>query len=184
MYYTYDELLLFKFGRLGTNVLIDKTVQIHNPQELFIGDNSRIDAFCILAGKINIGNNVHLASFCLLNGGKSGLTLEDFTGFAYGVYIFTSTDDYAGESLTNATIPAKYKNIFEKEVIVKKHSIIGSKSTIFPGVIISEGTSVGAMSLVNRNTLPWKIYFGIPAKILGDRSKALLELEKLYLDYK
>jgi galactoside O-acetyltransferase len=113
MYYTNDELILLNFGRLGTNVLIDKTVEIHKPKELFIGDNSRIDANCILNGKINIGNNVHIASFCLLNGGKSGLTLEDFTGFAFGVYIFTSTDDYTGESLTNATIPAKYKNIFE-----------------------------------------------------------------------
>jgi acetyltransferase-like isoleucine patch superfamily enzyme len=38
-----------------------------------------------------------------------------------------------------------------------------------PGVILEEGTSVGAMSLVLKSTEPWSIYVGSPAKRLKER---------------
>ena len=51
-----------------------------------------------------------------------------------------------------------------------------------PGSILEEGTSIGAMSLVQSNTEPWSIYVGSPAKKLKSRSKDLLKLEKQYLN--
>jgi len=50
-----------------------------------------------------------------------------------------------------------------------------------PGVMLAEGSSIGAMSLVRKSTDPWTIYCGNPAKKLKKRSKELLVLEKLYL---
>ncbi|SEH05458.1 dTDP-4-amino-4%2C6-dideoxy-D-glucose acyltransferase [Candidatus Venteria ishoeyi] len=101
---------------------------------------------------------------------------------AYKVQIFTRSDDYSGETLTNSTIPEKYRNVLKKEVFVGKHSIVGAGSIIMPGVILAEGTSVGAMSLVRKNTIPWSIYLGSPAKKLKDRKKDLLLLEKQFLE--
>lgn len=49
-------------------------------------------------------------------------------------------------------------------------------------MILEEGCSVGAMSLVTRSTEPWKIYSGIPAKQIKDRRKDLLVYEKKYLE--
>ena len=57
--------------------------------------------------------------------------------------------------------------------------IIGTQSVILPDVTIGEGSSVGAMSLVNRSLEPWGVYFGVPARRLKERSKDLLELEKM-----
>jgi galactoside O-acetyltransferase len=54
-----------------------------------IGDYSRIDDFYVLSGKITIGRNVHIAVFCNLAGGEPGLTMEDFSGLAYHVNVFT-----------------------------------------------------------------------------------------------
>jgi len=59
--------------------------------------------------------------------------------------------------------------------------IIGTCSVILPGVTIEEGTSVGAMSMVVKSTLPWSVYFGVPAKKIKDRSRDLLDLERAYL---
>ncbi|WP_069469907.1 acyltransferase [Candidatus Marithrix sp. Canyon 246] len=42
--------------------------------------------------------------------------------------------------------------------------IVGAGSVIMPGVIVDEGTSIGAMSLVRKKTEPWSIYIGNPAK--------------------
>ena len=76
---------------------------------------------------------------------------------------------------------AKYKKEIFRPVTLGKHVIVGANSTILPGVSISEGCSVGAMSLVNKSTDPWGIYFGIPARRIKDRKKNILELEKSFL---
>ena len=94
----------------------------------------------------------------------------------YGV-----SDDYSGESLTNPMLPDKFRNVMEGAVTIKKHSIIGTGSTILPNVTIGEGCSVGSMSLVNKSIDAWGIYVGIPCKRIKERKKTLLELEKEFL---
>lgn len=180
-YYTQEELGRMGFKYIGDNVKISDKASIYNHEKIEIGDNSRIDDFCIISGKIQLGKNVHIAPFCLVAGGEKGIIFEDFTGLAYHVQVFTQSDDYSGQTMTNPTIPEKYKNEFKKEVILKKHAIIGAGSMILPGVIIEEGTSIGAMSLVRKNTIPWSIYLGNPAKKLKSRSKNLLNLEEEYM---
>lgn len=181
-YYEKEELEKIGFKYLGKNVKISNKASIYNPEHISIGDNSRIDDFCVLSGKILIGKNVHIAVFCNLAGGEEGIVIEDFSGLAYGVHIFTQSDDYTGMTLTNPTIPDKYKAETKKPVLIKKHVIIGAGSILFPGVTIEEGCSIGAMSLVTKSTESWKIYYGIPAKPIKDRKKNMLEYEKKYQD--
>ncbi len=170
------------FKAVGENVLISDKASIYNSELIEIGDNSRIDDFCILSGNIQIGRNVHITPMCLIAGGSEGIIMEDFTTYAYGVKIFSQSDDYSGETMANSTVPAQYKNEFKKQVIIKKYSVIGAGSSVMPGVTISEGTSVGAMSLVLENTLPWSIYAGVPVKRLKDKSKEMLNLVNNYLN--
>lgn len=180
-YYSTQDLETLGFKSIGKNVKISDKASIYNCEEIEIGDNSRIDDFCVISGNISIGKYVHITPMCLVAGGEKGIIFEDFTTLAYGVKIFTQSDDYSGETMCNSTIPKKFKKEFKKEIIVKKHSIIGAGSIIMPGVILEEGTSVGAMSLVLKSTKPWGIYAGSPAQRLKDRKKELLELEKQYI---
>ena len=71
----------------------------------------------------------------------------------------------------------------KKKLFLGEFSIVGAGSVIMPGVILAEGTSIGAMSLVVTNTTSWSIYIGNPAKKLKDRKKDLLELKKQYLKH-
>lgn len=167
--------------KVGRNVKISDRAAIHNPQDIEIGDNSRIDDFCVLSGKITIGRNVHIAVFCNIAGGEQGVILEDFSGLAYGVHVFSQSDDYSGRTLTNPTVPDKFKKETKKIVLIKKHSIVGTSSIIFPGVTLEEGTSVGAMTMVTKSTEPWSIYFGAPAEKIKDRRRDLLAFETSYL---
>jgi len=68
------------------------------------------------------------------------------------------------------------------QVVLEKHVIIGSGSVIMPNLLISEGVSIGALSFVKESLLPWRMYGGIPAKFLKNRSKKILELEKDMID--
>ncbi|MGV1060031.1 acyltransferase [Clostridium perfringens] len=179
-YYSKEQLLEMGVRHVGDNVKISKKVSIYEPEKMYFDDNCRVDDFCVLSGKVRLGKNVHIAVFCNVAGGDEGVIMEDFSGLAYYSNVFTRSDDYSGKSLTNPTIPEQYKYVKKQKVVIGRHSIVGASSIIFPGVILAEGTSVGAMTLVTKNTEPWKIYVGVPAKVIGDRSKELLEFEKIY----
>lgn len=171
-----------KFKSLGNNVLISDKASIYNADQIEIGDNSRIDDFCVIAGKVSIGRNVHIAIFCNIAGGSEGVQLDDFAGLAYGCHVFSQSDDYTGRTLTNPTVPTIYKNEIKKAVHIGRHCIVGTNSLIFPGVFLKDGCAVGAMSVVTKSTEEWSVYSGIPAKKIKDRKRDLLVLEQAYLN--
>ena len=177
-FYDEDELKQLGFRAVGDNVLISKKTSIYGAENISIGNNVRIDDFCILSGSITIGNYVHIAAFCALFGGGEGIVFMDFSGISSRVSIYAASDDYSGETMTNPTVPEKYKKVTQKQVVLNKHVIIGSGATVLPGVTLGEGTAVGAMSLVNKSTNPWGVYMGNPARLVIARSKNLLLLEE------
>jgi acetyltransferase-like isoleucine patch superfamily enzyme len=180
-YYTKEQLEKMGFGALGRSVKISNKASFYNCSSIKIGDNSRVDDFCVISGRVEIGRNVHITPQCLLSGGEKGLIIEDFVALAYGVKVFTQSDDYSGETMTNSTVPKKYKNELKLPVRVGRHSIIGAGSIILPGVVVGEGVSIGANSLVLESTENWSVYVGSPAKRIKSRKKDLLKLEQEYL---
>lgn len=172
-----NDLLKINFKFLGKNVKVSDKSSIYNPELIEIGDNSRIDDFCVISGKVTIGKYVHIAVFCNVAGGSEGIVLHDFSGLAYGCQLFTQSDDYSGQTLTNPTVPDKYKSEIKKSINVGRHCIVGTGSFIFPGVHLAEGTAIGAASVVRKSTEAWSIYLGNPARKIKSRSKKLIELE-------
>jgi acetyltransferase-like isoleucine patch superfamily enzyme len=182
MFLDEDQVKSIGFKSIGLNVKISADSRFYNPSKISIGNNSRIDDYCVISDNVVIGNNVHITVNCSIAAPVATVTIADFVGIAAGSRIFSSSDDYSGNALTNATIPQKFTNVKHAEVMIRKHVIIGAGSTIFPGVEIMEGCAIGAMSLVNKSTDPWGIYVGVPARKLKDRSKDLKKLEELYLN--
>lgn len=180
-FYTEKELKNLGLKKYGINVLISKKCSIYWANNICIGDNVRIDDFCILSGNISIGNYVHIAAYCGMFGGEGGIIMEDFTGISSRSAIYAVSDDYSGEFLTNPTIDSEYKNVISKTVKLEKHSLIGTNCTVLPGVTIKQGTSIGACSLITKDCEEWGIYVGVPAKRIKERSKKLLDLEKKFL---
>ncbi|PSW35767.1 O-acetyltransferase [Photobacterium phosphoreum] len=183
-YLTSNELKELNFKYLGNNVQISEKASIYNPELISIGNNSRVDDFCLLSGNIQIGANCHITPMCLVAGGEPGIIIGDFVALAYGVKVFSQSDDYSGLTMTNSTVPKKYKNEKKEKVIIEDHVIIGANSVIFPGVNVLVGTSVGACSLLIKSTDEWSIYIGNPAEKLKLRSKKILELEKQFKENK
>ncbi len=177
---TTQQLQKLNFQKLGNDVKISDKASLYNTELMEIGDRTRVDDFCVVSGKIILGRNVHIAVFNNLAGGEKGITMEDYSGLAYGCQVFTQSDDYLGRSMTNPTIPDEFKKELKKEIFIGKHSIVGTMSVIMPGVILAEGTSVGALSLVSKSTEAWSIYKGNPAVKVLDRKRKPLELEKIY----
>jgi acetyltransferase-like isoleucine patch superfamily enzyme len=179
-YYNEIELKDAGFKSLGHNVQIAKNCTIIGVENIEIGNNVRIDSYCSIiasgGGWLKLGSYIHIGSYCLLSAGD-GINMEDFSGISQGVRIYSRTDDYSGKYLTGPTVPEKYTGITCGTVNLGRHVVIGSGSVILPKVSIGEGSSVGALSLVNKSLESWGVFFGCPAKRWKNRSQRLLELE-------
>ena len=183
-YFTTEELNQLGFAQVGLEVKVSRKVSVYNPNKISIGDFTRIDDFCVLSageGGIEIGHHVHIAVFALLIG-KGRIKVGDFVNLSSRVAVYSSNDDYSGEYMAGPVVDKKYTNITSAPVYIGKHSIIGSGSVILPGITIGDGVSIGALSLINKDCEPFKVYAGIPAKLIKDRSTRLLELEKQFLE--
>lgn len=180
-YLTREQLETMGFKSLGKNVKISDKASIYEASKMSIGDNTRIDDFCVISGKVTLGKYVHIAPLCLVAGGELGVEMEDFSGLAYHVQVFSQSDDYSGATLTNPTVPGEFKSERKARVTLGRHVIVGSGSVIFPGVHVAEGCSVGALALVAKSTEPWGIYVGNPARRVKERKRDLLELEQKLL---
>lgn len=179
-FYTDLELKELGLKKYGDNVKISRHARFYGTQNISIGSNVRIDDFCILSGHIELGSNIHIAAYTALYGGVDGIYIEDYANLSSRVSVYSVSDDYSGETMTNPTIPDEFKNLLSKPVYIGKHVIIGTTSVVLPGVKIAEGSSFGAFSFINHDSDEWSINCGIPYKKIKNRKKRLLELEKIY----
>lgn len=172
------------FKSVGKNVSLSDKASFYGAERIVIGDNVRIDDFCVLsAGKsgIEIGNFVHIAVYSsLIGAGK--IILSDFCNISSRVSIYSSTDDYSGISMTNPTIPSLFTNVQHTDVVLEKHVIVGCGSVLLPGVHICQGVAIGALSLVKEDCEDFFVYAGNPAKKIKPRDRNLLVVEKEFLN--
>lgn len=178
------ELKKIGFKNVGANVAISNKASFYGAERISIGNNVRIDDFCVLSagkGGIEIGNHVHIAVYSsLIGAGK--IKLSDFANISSRVSIYSSTDDYSGASMTNPTIPSAFTNVRHADVVLEKHVIVGCGSVILPGTHISQGVAIGALSLIKEDCEEFFIYAGNPVRKIKPRSRNLLSMESDFLN--
>ncbi len=177
-FYSREELAALGLKSYGENVLISRYARLYNPELLSVGDNVRIDDFCILSGTITLGSYIHIAPYCLLQG-NAGITMEDFSGLSSRCSLYSESEDYVlGTSLTNPMVPTKFRNVEHAPIVLKKHALLGVATVILPGSIIETGCTFGGQSLFQGQTEPWTVYRGNPAQAMCHRrSTRILALE-------
>jgi acetyltransferase-like isoleucine patch superfamily enzyme len=178
-FYSKAELYELGFKSIGDEVYISKKASFYAINKISIGNNVRIDDFCIISGNVTLGNHIHIAAYCGIYG-SYGVELEDFTGLSPRCTIFSSMDDFSGDFLISPTTKKEHNNLINGKVIIKKYSQLGIETVIFPNITFEEGCATGAKTLVTKSTLPWGIYIGQPAKRLKERNKGLLKFINEY----
>ncbi len=172
-FYSEEEIKHLGLKSYGNNVRVSRKVSIYAPEMIKIGDNVRIDDFCVLSGSIVIGSNVHIAAYCALYGGE-GITIGDYSGLSARCTLYSVTDDFSGNFLVGSCVNNGVRNLIRGKIEIKRYVQVGAGCVVLPGVLLNEGVAVGAMSLVNKTLPQWSICYGIPAKWQRERSKNLL----------
>ena len=124
----------------GNQFILNKEVIIESPQNIEIGNNVKINARCWISG----GGN---------------LTIESNVLIGPLVIIHTANHQFEDTSMN-----IELQGHIKRPVLIKKNSWIGASVIILPGVIISENCIIGAGSVVTKNTEPYSVYAGNPAK--------------------
>ena len=180
---TIEQIKAMGFAKYGQNVLLSDKASYYNCKNIRLGNNVRIDDFCVLSageGGIDIGNYIHIAVFSSLIG-AGNISLADFCNISSRVSIYSSSDDFSGGAMTNPMVPTEFTNVYHADVKLARHVIVGSGAVILPGVTLDEGVAVAALSLIKKDCSAFGIYMGTPAKRVAERKQNLLELEKKFL---
>jgi len=172
-FYSRKELLSIGFKSVGQNVLISRFARFYGVGNIEIGNNVRVDDFCILSGNIILRNFIHISAYSALYG-KYGIEIQDYSGLSPRCVIFSASDDFSGNYLIGPMIDSIYTNVNGGRVLIGRYSQLGCNCVVFPSITIHDGVSVGAMSLILNDLKPWSIYKGIPATYYKDRSRGLL----------
>lgn len=177
-FYSEEELLLMGFRSIGKGCMISRKASLYGIGRMSIGNNVRIDDFCILSGNVTLGNNIHISAYVALYGAE-GIEFEDYTGISARSTIYSAMDDFTGEYLVGPIHPEEYTHVTGGKVTVKAFTQIGAHVLVFPNVTIGEGCMVGACSMVRKDLEPWGIYYGIPVKRTKERSREMIKYAKL-----
>ena len=181
-FYSSEELRDFGIAQVGLNVQVAKNITIIGVENIYLGNNVRIDGNTVInahSGFLKVGDFVHLGGGSFLSCG-GGIEFRDFSTISQGVRVYSNSDDYSGEFMTNPLVPKKYTNIVSGLVRFNQHVIVGSGTVVLPNCELHEGAAVGALSLVDKSLESWGIYGGIPVRFLKARSKSLLDKQKLF----
>lgn len=162
---------------VGRNVFISDRAVFYGAANITIGDNVRIDDFCLLSavgGSIQIGSHVHIAAYVSIFG-RGGVSIGDFCGVSSYTSIYSASDDYGGDYLIGPTMDQDLTNVIIKPVVMENYTTCGSHAVVLPGVTLAEGSILGASSLAVKSLEPWYTYSGVPAKPIKQRKNGLLE---------
>ena len=181
--YSEDEIREMGFLSIGINNSISRKVQFFGIERIEIGNNVRIDDNCVISAGPNgilIDDFVHIGN-CVSFGGKGRIVVNKYAGISHKCSLLSSNDDYTGKSMTNPCVGAIDSTLINPsygDLNIGKHVIIGTGCVILPNCNICEGTSIGALSLVDKPITQMGIYHGNPVKFIRKKSEEFKECEK------
>lgn len=161
-----------KLKKCGTDVRIYPLAKLAFPHLIELGDYSRIRDFVfIFAGKgVKIGQYTDMQPHSVIWGGGETI-IGDRVSVGPGTVLLSAV--YAhGEGLKMVDgMPEGASNALYGKLVIQNDVYIGANCTLMPDIVIGEGSIIGAASFVNKDTEPWGIYVGSPARKISVRKK-------------
>lgn len=170
---------------IGTDVVIDTNTKFTRPQLVKIGNHVAIDWGFYCTTKLQIGDYVHISPHvAVIGGGKTGLTVGDFCFISVGAKIICGSERFHGAGLIGPLIPDEFKDEqILKPIVMHAFSGVCANSVVMPGVVMAEGSILGANSFLNASTEPWTIYAGSPARPIKSRRGNIMKQYARELGY-
>ncbi|MDR1896632.1 MAG: acyltransferase [Prevotellaceae bacterium] len=129
-----------------------------------IGEGSEIhmSLYTLEPRKIIIGQYSHINRGCFLDG-RGYITIGNSVSISHKVSLITGGHDKNSPDFAGVFLP----------IIIEDYVWIGVNVSILQGVKIGKGAVVATGAVVTKDVEPYTVVAGIPAKVIGERSKEL-----------
>jgi acetyltransferase-like isoleucine patch superfamily enzyme len=170
--------------KLGTGVEVGHGTHLGweegDYSEAFIGDRTKIGAFCLISLGVSVANDVVIDHYCRLSGGVS---VGEFTSILYGSRLFDESQvgkscivggdlidravlednvTYMGtmaHTYRNAGTLADWDAAVQESPIVKSGSVIGERAMLIGGITVGPASYVAAGEIVRWNVPPKSVLY-------------------------
>lgn len=129
---------------IGKHTSIHRNCRFYRPSHVIIGGNTIVNRDVLLDG-------------------RRGLYVGDNVSISEGTLIFTLEHDPNSLDFTSRG----------DEVRLEDYVFVGARAIILPGITISRGGIVAAGAVVTHDVAPYTIVAGVPAQVIGVRSREL-----------
>lgn len=153
---------------IGDNVSILGDIDIRNREDgrLIIGNNVTIEQDCRFVtargGTISIGDDTVIGAFAVFNGGAD-IHIGEKCLFA------VRTSINSNEHMMRRDTCIREQGFIHVPVTIGDDCWIGVNTSIHKGVTLEKGSIVGANAVVTKDTTPYSINAGIPARKISER---------------
>jgi acetyltransferase-like isoleucine patch superfamily enzyme len=128
-------------------------------RELGFGEGTSIYDSALVLGDVKVGKNTWIGPGVVLDG-TGGLEIGDYCSISSGVQLYSHNSvDWA---ISGGTAPHK-----KARTIVGSRCYIGPQTVVAMGIVIGDGSVVGANSLVLHSIPAGTKAFGTPCRIIG-----------------
>lgn len=138
------------FGHIANNAKLIPPLNIVNPKNVFLYENTKIEDATISA---SIGKFI----------------LKKYSAAAEGLSVHTGNHMMViGKFYRTVTNEDKLNSgeVYDKDVIVEEDVWIGCNVTLLSGTHIGRGSIIAAGAVVNKSTPPYAVIGGVPAKFI------------------
>ena len=166
-----------KFKSCGVDVRLSPNTVIKCTEETIVGDHVAIDDWFYGSCPMTIGNYVHISAHVSVIGGKKAqLQVGHFVNVSTGVRLICGSSNFLSDGIISSPVlPPHFSSLAEdllEPIVIDDFVTIGANATILSGVHLNEGTVIGAGAIVTKDTEPWTVYIGVPARPYKKISKA------------
>ncbi len=156
------------------NIIIGNNVRILGPIDLRNRENGKIvfeddvtvehDCRFVAAreGLIKVGRGSVVTAYAIINGGGDVIIGED-------VVIGPRCSINANEHVIRKDVPILPRQFEHGDVVIEDQSWLAANVVVTMGITIHKGSVIAANAVVNRDTEPYSVNGGVPAKKISDR---------------
>lgn len=154
---------------IGNDVQLLGDIDIRNREQgkIVIEDGVAIDHGCRLVAAneatLHIGKQSRIGLFTVFNCGAD-ISVGDRTLISGFCYVQSSNHGM------NKCTHIQSQPHTHSQITIGSDVWLGSHVTVLPGVTIEGGAVIGAKAVVSKNVQAYKVYAGVPAKEIGERT--------------
>lgn len=146
-FFSTPELEFMGFKRVGKNTQISRKCSFYSARGS-IGDNVRIDDFCIFKGEVHLGDYVHICAYCMLSGVAAPISIGHLSILAARCSVYSASNDHASDRLGAPLAPDEYTKQHKGPVKIGLAVLVGAHCVILPNTNVGDCAGIGAGCIV------------------------------------